>query len=92
MVRQGGRVSRLGKISITKTGFKKLGNVRDDWFHSFASLSTTTVIVTILIAVGSIAGAYATVPRVCVHLGVLFLRFPFLRICGHPLLSECADH
>ena len=82
----------LGKISITKMGIKKLGNVRDDWFHSFASLSTSTVIITILIAVGVFPVVHSVVPGVCVHLGVLLLHIPFLWIRGHPLLSECADH
>lgn len=38
----------LGTFNISKTGDIKSDAYRDDWFHSFASLSTRTVILTIL--------------------------------------------
>ena len=45
------RLLLLGTFNISKTGYLKSDAYKDDWFHSFASLSTRTVILSILFAV-----------------------------------------
>ena len=43
--------SVVGRFGISRKGEKQSSVYLDDWFHSFASLSTGTVIVSILLAV-----------------------------------------
>ena len=82
------RLLLLGTFNISKTGYLKSDAYKDDWFHSFASLSTTTVILSILFAVWLVILVYVVVHGLNSFLGSFVLHLPRQRFCGYSLLFE----
>lgn len=82
------RLLLLGTFNISKTGYLKSDAYKDDWFHSFASLSTRTVILSILFAVWLVILVYVVVHGLNSFLGSFVLHLPRQRFCGYSLLFE----